>query len=126
MILVFVETSGKVLSLRSLHEFYDTANRVCEEQFGITAREEATEIRLQDNPYNNYRKEVFFLVELIGAQDTDLDKAKEKWSNIGKGYNWELLKTMKTEDLPPPPIDASLSLPREWFEPFLDKRMGEQ
>lgn len=107
MRIVFKYTSA-VLSLYSLSDFYKSANRICETQFGVTAPEGATEIRTPD--LGNTRTGLHLVVELTGASESMLGKARGKWIDIGEGYGWELLGTLKKDVDIPKPIDSTLLL----------------
>lgn len=111
MKIVFKYTSGNVLSLYSLSDFYQSANRICENQFGVTAPEGSAEIRTPD--LGNTPTCLHILIELTGSQESMIDKARGKWIDIGKGYGWELLGTLKEEADIPDPIDSVLLL-EDW------------
>ena len=107
MRIVFKHTSD-VLSLYSLSDFYDSANRVCEIQFGVTAPEGSAEIRTPD--LGNMRTGVHFLIELSSPDEPTVEKARGKWIDIGKNYGWEFLGTLREEVDIPEPIDSVLLL----------------
>ena len=90
---VFKYTGGDVLSLYSLSDFYDAANRICEEMFGVTAPAGFAEIRTPDLGHS--RTGLHFMVEFTGASEDLLGDVARKWSDIGEGYNWELSGIIK-------------------------------
>ena len=108
MRIVFKYISTTVLSLYSLSDFYKSANRVCENQFGVTAPEGSTEIRTPD--LGSTRTGLHLIVELTGAPKSMVESARSKWVNISKGYGWEFLGTLKEDADIPEPIDSVLLL----------------
>ena len=111
MRIVFKYTSSNVLSLYSLSDFYESANRVCETQFGATAPDGLAKIRTPD--LGHKRTGLHLLVEFTSAQEPMIDKARSKWIDIGKGYGWEFLGTLREDADIPEPIDSVLLL-EDW------------
>ena len=116
MRLVFQEASRNALSLQSLIEFYGTANRLCEQEYGIMAQESFMEIRLQENESYTNRHELLLFVKLISTEELpDFSSARLKWESLGKHYNWELKGILKDDADLPNAIDGNF-LKDDWLE----------
>ena len=104
---VFKYTGGDVFSLYSLSDFYDAANRICEEMFGVTAPAGLAEIRTPD--LGNSPTGSCFVIELTGASEDLLETVGRKWAEVGEGYNWECIGFIKKDIDIPKSIDSPLS-----------------
>lgn len=117
MKLVFQETSRNALSFGLLLEFYSTANRMCEELFGVTAPKGFSEIRLQHRQDNRYIRDILFVIKLTGSSEADIESAKQKWKAVGESYKWKLLGRLKENADIADAIDGEF-LPEDWHERY--------
>ena len=108
MRIVFEYSGGDVLSLYSLEDFYNTAKRLCEELFTVTAPEGSIEIRTPDQSRTQINLHI--VVQLIGDYAGQYDGAIRKWASIGKGYNWDFVGVIEEDKDIPYPIAARLPL----------------
>ena len=101
---------NKALSLSSLSDFFSTANNICERNYGVTAPQNLTEIRVQTHLRSPRIMGFYFMVTLIGAlTDADYEAAEKKWKAIGEGYNWKLKGRLKKNTIFYNDISTSIS-----------------
>ena len=116
MKLIFVDRTYEERSSLVLSDFYNTAKRISEQEFGVQVLGGLPQAQTQDNPLWNHQEFNFYqllILDLMSRSEHNLNGIRAKLKHLGKESGWELAKyhvSNRLEDT----IYAS-SLPDDWF-----------
>ena len=116
MKLIFVDRTHEEPSSLSSHEFYKTAKKISEQEFGVAVRDEFPQTLIQNNPFRRHQEHDFYqslIIDLNSGSEHILNMVRAKLKHLGKESGWELAK-YHVSNIFEDTIYAC-SLPNDWF-----------